>query len=403
MNTTKEKIESSFWELLKYCEKEQFKGYDPYDGLNSRLFQKLPFIPKIRICRLAWIQFFKRCPINFRTWVGIEPEYNPKALGLFLSAYSIMYKRDRNPQHLEKIKFFIHHLDQLESKGYSGACWGYHFDWESRAFFQPKFTPTIVASSFIANAFLDAYEATGDEKCLAKARSTCDFIQKDLNRTVFNENEFAFSYSPLDHSIVYNASLLGARLMARVYAHTGEKELLKDAYGVVNYCCNQQKADGSWSYGTLPFHQWIDNFHTGYNLECLADYGKYSGDQRFQSNLEKGFEYYIHHFFTEEGIAKYYNNSTYPIDIHAPAQLMITLEKLGKTDQHRELLDKVLSWTIDHMKDKKGYFYYQIGKRYRSKIPYMRWSQAWMLLTFVKYLDYTTNGGDCFNPKTVQA
>jgi hypothetical protein len=55
------------------------------------------------------------------------------------------------------------------------------------------------------------------------------------------------------------------------------------------------------------------------------------------------------------------------------------------------------------MKDKKGYFYYQIGKRYRSKIPYMRWSQAWMLLTFVKYLDYTTNGGDCFNPKTVQA
>jgi hypothetical protein len=396
LNYTVDHIRQSFQKLLHYCEKKEFKGYDPYDGLNSKLFQSLPLIPKIRFCRLAWIQFFKRSPINFRKLVGIKPAYNPKAIGLFLSAYVIMYKRERKPSQLKQINHFIKQLEELESKGYSGSCWGYHFDWESRAFFQPKFTPTIVASSFIANALLDAYEITGDQTLLTKARSTCDFILKDLNRTVFNENEFAFSHSPLDHSVVYNASLLGAKLLARVYYFTKEIALVNVAKSVVTYCCNQQKTDGSWSYGTLPFHQWVDNFHTGYNLECLADYTKFSGDKTYEPFIEKGFQYYINTFFTNEGVPKYYNNKTYPIDIHAPAQLMITLEKLDRFTTHKEKLDQVLSWTIANMQDKKGYFYYQIGKRYLSKIPYMRWSQAWMLLTFAKYLDHAIPDGHCF-------
>src|SRR5690606_19681049 len=137
------------------------------------------------------------------------------------------------------------------------------------------------------------------------------------------------------------------------------------------FCCNYQKEDGSWSYGTYDFHHWIDNFHTGYNLECIAEYSKYSKDASFEGNLEKGFDYYITTFFTEEGISKYYNRSIYPIDIHSPAQLVITLAKLGKFDEQKVLLDKVLNWTINNMQDENGYFYYQINKHFSSKIPYM--------------------------------
>ena len=38
------KIEDSFLKLAKYCEDADFKGWDPYDGLNSRLFQAIPFV-----------------------------------------------------------------------------------------------------------------------------------------------------------------------------------------------------------------------------------------------------------------------------------------------------------------------------------------------------------------------
>ena len=382
------KFHQSFKKLAFYCEAEQFRGYDPYDGLNSKFFQSLPLLPRSRIARLAWIQFFKRSPVNLRKFVGIKKEYNPKALGLFLSSYCNLYKHDQKPAHLERIKFFIEKIDACRSKGYSGACWGYNFDWESRAFFQPKFMPTIVASSFISNALLDAYEITKEEKLLTTARSTCDFILKDLNRTHNAAGNFAFSYSPLDNSVVYNASLLGARLLARVYSITKETALISESKKAVAFCCDHQKEDGSWSYGTLPFHQWIDNFHTGYNLECISDYMKYSRDISYSEILSKGFRYYIETFFTSEGIPKYYNNSVYPIDIHAPAQLVITLNKLGKMDAHKELMDKVMSWTVDNMQSEQGFFRYQVNKYVTSKIPYMRWSQAWMFISLSIYLNH---------------
>jgi rhamnogalacturonyl hydrolase YesR len=384
-------IQQSFDQLLAYCKKEDFKGYDPYDGLNSSLLQSMPFLYRSRLVRLAWIQLFKRSPLNLRPVVGVKKDYNPKALGLFLAGYCNLYRMNPGQEYLDQIHHFIDLIKQQASKGWSGVCWGYNFDWQARAFFQPKFTPTVVASTFIANALLDAYEITADEQLLRTARSTCDFILKDLNRTYDEHGDFAFSYSPLDKTVVFNASLLGSRLLARVYAFTGEKELIDQAQKSVSFCCRRQHADGSWSYGTLKFHHWVDNFHTGYNLECIADYMRFSGDDSYQQQVQTGFEYYINHFFTGEGVPKYYNNSVYPIDIHAPAEMVIALAKLGKFKEHKDLLDRVLTWTIKHMQSGKGYFYYQVNKYFSSRIPYMRWAQAWMFYALSTYLTYENN------------
>ena len=384
-------IQQSLLKLEAYCAKEQFKGYDPYDGLTSRFFQSVPGLSSSRFMRLAWIQFFKRSPVNLRPLLGVKKDYNPKALGLFLSGYCNLYQQQALPEYMEKINFLIKEIDELKSKGWSGACWGYNFDWQARAFFQPKYTPTVVASTFIANALLDAYEITGTPELLTTARSTCNFVLKDLSRTYDEKGNFSFSYSPLDKSVVFNASLLGSRILARVYSFTKEKELIEAAKKSVTFCCNHQKENGSWAYGTLPFHQWVDNFHTGYNLECIADYMKFSNDTTYQTQLDKGFDYYINTFFTTEGIPKYYNDSIYPIDIHAPAQMVITLAKLGRFKQHKVILDKILKWTINNMQSEKGFFYYQVNKYFSSKIPYIRWAQAWMFYALSTYKKFESN------------
>jgi hypothetical protein len=381
-----ELIEKSFSRLTEYCEKEEFRGYDPFDGLNSRFFKALPLISKNRFARLAWIQFFKRSPLNLRKITGVSKDYNPKALGLFLSGYCNLYKQSQEPGYTEKIKLFSAMLLERVNNNRSGACWGYNFDWQSRAFFQPENTPTVVTTTFIGNALLDAYGITGEENLLKTARSACDFIIHDLNRTYDDKGNFAFSYSPLDKTVVFNASLLASRFLARVYNLTLEKELLDNARRSVVFCCDHQKKDGSWSYGTLDFHRWIDNFHTGYNLECLSDYMRYSGDETFKENLERGFVYYVQTFFTDEGIPKYYNNSVYPIDIHNTAQLIITLSRLGKLQKHKSLADNVLVWTIKNMQSDKGFFYYQKNKYFTTRIPYMRWTQAWMFYAMSEYL-----------------
>lgn len=382
------KVKNSFEKLFEYCEKEEYKGYDPYDSLNSRLFYKIPLLSKNSLVKLAWTQFFKRSPINLRTLVGIDKEFNPKAIGLFLASFCNLYKIEANPAYLEKIIFFSDLLEELQNRSWSGSCWGYNFDWQARVFFQPKNTPTVVATTFIGSALLDAYEVTGDEKYLKIVRSSCDFILKDLNRTYDENNEgFNFSYSPFDNSVIYNASLLGSRLLSRVYSYTKEITLLEEARKSVLFVCRNQQVNGAWSYGRYDYQQWIDSFHTGYNLECISDYNKYSNSDEFAGCLTKGFDYYIDTFFTEEGIPKYYSNSIYPIDIHAPTQLIITLHKMGRYVEFKEMAQKVLTWTIDNMQSAEGgYFYYQINRFFTSKIPYMRWSQAWMFLALTIYL-----------------
>jgi hypothetical protein len=276
----------------------------------------------------------------------------------------------------------------LRTSGYSGNCWGYNFDWESKAFFQKKYTPTIVATSFVANSLIDAYEATLNRSYLDEAISSKDFFLRDLKRSYKNEN-FAFSYSPFDQTTVFNASLLGARILSRIYSYTKEEELIQTAKKAVAYCCEYQNADGSWFYSTLPFHQWIDNFHTGFNLECISEYSLFSGDDTFRSSFERGLKYYLSNFFEDDGRSKYYSNALYPVDIHAPSQLVITLAKSKAFDANLELIDKVIGWTIDNMQSSKGYFYFQKERFYTNKISYMRWSQAWIFYALAYYLQKT--------------
>lgn len=395
----RDKAVKSFLQLEQYCRKEEFKGWDPYDGLTSKVFRAIPVLSKKRLVRLIWIQFIKKMPFNLRSVLKIEKGFNAKGLALFISGYSTLSEIDTfKKEAIDQIKILADRVITLRTPGYSGNCWGYNFDWESRAFFQKKNTPTIVATTYVANSLLDAYEATKDKTYFDEAVSAKDFIIKDLKRTFKENGNFAFSYSPYDHTSVFNASLLGARFLSRVYSYTKDDGLIVLSKKAIAYCCDYQNADGSWFYSTLPFHQWIDNFHTGFNLECISEYGRYSGDNNFRHNFDRGLKYYLDTFFDEKGRSKYYNNSLYPIDIHAPSQLVITLSKANLFYTHKEIIDRVVRWTINNMQSPEGYFYFQKRKYYTNKTPYMRWSQGWMFYGLAHYLQnsdkYDFNEGE---------
>jgi hypothetical protein len=360
-------------------------GWDPYDGCNSLIFKYSP-LKFSKFLRLTWIQFFKRNPVNLRPLFLVKKGYNPKGLGLFLSAYCNLYITDPKKDYLKKINFLADKLLELKTSGYSGDCWGYNFDWQSRLEFMPDKTPTVVATSFVGYSLLDAYDITNEEKYLNSALSSCEFIINDLNRTQ-KEKGFIFSYSPLDEMRVYNASLLGSRMLARAYSYSKDKKLLELARESVIALIAVQREDGSWFYGEDKIQHYVDSFHTGYNLESISEYQKYSGDTTFNENIGKGIIYYLKNFFLQDGTPKYYDNKIYPIDIHCPAQLIAALSRLNVFSENIKLVEKVLIWTIRNMQNtKKGYFYYQLKKLKSSKIPYIRWGQAWMLYGMSFYL-----------------
>lgn len=384
-----ELITKSFDELNSYLKKkslqDRFKGYDPFDGLNSPVITK-SILGKSRLIRLAWIQFFKRSPINLRKLAFIKHGYNPQALGLFLSSYSLLYKKFKLPEDLETINYLVDKINETKISGYSGACWGYNFSWQARAFYQPLNTPMIVPTAAVFNGLLDANEILASNEVNDLALSTKEFVLNDLNRT-YEDKNFAFSYSPLDKTVVFNASLMASKILARIYYINNDNDLLPTIQASVKFCINNQHNNGSWTYGAKSYHQWIDNFHSGYNIECLVDISKYLGSEQYQENIDRGYNYYISTFFDEMGRSKYYSNKLYPIDINSPAQLLVVLATLNK---NKDLAELVMNWTSTYMQDGNGFFYYRKHQSYKNKISYLRWSQAWMHYGMAKYL-FETN------------
>lgn len=388
------RVVESFLKLKRYCESEEYKGWDPYDGLNSRVFNALPF-KKWNVARLIWIQGFKRSPINFRKLLLVPKQHNSKGLALFLSGYCNLYsvakKGDESFGSIidveQRIRFIADLLIERSNTNYSGACWGYNFPWQARlSFLFPKETPTIVATSFCVDGLLKAYEITKDERYLKSAKSATKFVVNDLNRTVLKKG-FLFSYSPLKgNDTVINASLLGAKILSQVYQYTKYEEHKELATETIKACCNLQSNDGSWVYGLMPVQSWIDSFHTGYNLDAIQTYQDITGDLTFNDNIKLGLKYYLQTFFLDDGTPKYYHNKIYPIDIHCPGQLLVTLSKTKSFTQNEALAEKVIQWTVNNMQDSKGYFYYQLKKGVSSKISYMRWSNAFMFNAISNYL-----------------
>jgi hypothetical protein len=371
--------------LLQYCRVRQWAGADPYDALNSKLVAALPFLD-YRLPRLALTQVVKRSPLNLRPFLLVPPGHNPKGVALFIRALLGLRRQGMGVQS-QDLDLLLELLRKLRSPDSRYWSWGYHFAWQSRTALFPLGTPNIICTTFAGHALLDAAASLSRPALVEMAVSAADFILETL---YFEEPGTVawFRYMPLAKSKVYNASLLGAAYLCRVAAVTGEKKYLEPALKAARYSASQQADDGSWSYGEHPTQGWIDHFHTGYNLSALRMISRQTGTREFDAGIEKGFRYYLEHFYLPDGTPKYYHNRTYPIDIHSSAQGILTLLEFGDLDPGNVAQAlKVCRWTLENMWDRRGFFYFQKHPYYTNRISFMRWSQAWMLLALSTLLE----------------
>lgn len=385
--TARELVAGSLRKLREYILNCDFAGYDPYDALNSPLF-RLPGLRSQKLPRLAAQQILRRLPMNLRPFLRIPPGKNPVTYGLCIQAFSNLALAFPNEKsvHEHYANKCLQALEHLQSRGYGGACWGYDFDWEARYASIPAYTPTIVATGMITNALFQHYAATKTIRSYDLCREAVGFITHDLHKS-YENGTFSYSYSPLDHQRVFNATMKGARLLAQVFSLTGEESLRDEARATVRYVVNHQNMDGSWGYAYGDTRTWVDNFHTGYILDCLDEFIALCGDDEFRPHLQRGVKYYLENLLAEGKIPKFYNNSIYPIDSTAAAQSIITLCRFGKV----ELATAVAAWMINHMQHPDGFFYYQRSSWFINRISYMRWSNAWMFAALSKLLMQLTD------------
>jgi hypothetical protein len=371
--------------LLAYCEARGWAGHDPYDALNSRLLSSLPWLDS-KPARLALTQTLKRFPVNVRRLLLIPESQNPKALALCVSATLKMPRRDV-PNGRALAAGLIDKISELRSKNVAYSCWGYNFPWQTRHTLIAAGAPNLVCTTFVAGALLDAYAELRDPRCLEMATSAATYIADELYSP---RGDWAFLRypTPSTETPIHNANLLGAALLSRAYRQTGEERFRQAALAVARYSASRQAHDGSWPYGETSTYAWIDNFHTGYNLEALDAIARELQTDEFDGAIRRGFKFYRSHFFRPDGSVRYYHDRTYPIDIHCVAQSIITLVKLRHLDRtNMATAHAVCGWALRHMWDARGFFYYRVQRSGTIRTSFMRWSQAWMLLALATLVD----------------
>jgi hypothetical protein len=373
--------------LLAYCRANQWAGYDPYDALNSRVFKTLPFL-NFKMARLLLTQAVKRCPVNFRPLLLVPKTPNPKGIALFLSSL-VRLSKIGVAQDRQEVRALADSILAMRSPRERYSCWGYNFDWQTRNELVPSRSPNIICSTFAANALLDAYEQMRDPSWLEAAVSAAEFI-RDVLYWREGTSVACFNYTPLVRSEIHNANLLGAALLCRVGGISGQRKFLQPALDAARYSVSKQRADGSWPYGEALHQEWIDNFHTGFNLVALNHIREYGETEEFDVAIHRGFAFYRAHFFRDDGAPRYYHDATYPLDIHSAAQSIITLVKFQDPEEENiNLAHSVLRWSLKNMWNARGYFHFQKLPLYTVRTSFMRWSQAWMLLALSTLLEST--------------
>lgn len=371
-------IESSLKKLQDYIEGQDYKGYDPYDALKSPLFN-LPVVRSNKLIRFGTQQLIKRFPINLRPLLLVPKGLNPVTLGLMIQGYAYHIKAypENKGEYIDRIKKLVKDLKKRVPEGYSGTCWGYDFDWEARHAKIPAYQPTVVATGIITNGLFQAWQITGLDSLKELILDSVPFILNDLNRTYDGET-FCFSYSPFDEQQVFNASMKGARLLAQAYSINKNIDYKETAKIAVQFVINHQNSDGSWFYSLSKKGDWVDNYHTGYVLDCLYDYMKFCDDDSFKTQYQLGYEYFKKTFIDKSGMPNFYSHKKYPADCTAASQTILTLVRNDDT----EPAQKVAEWMIEHMQAENGSFYFRKFRYYTLKTTFMRWSNAWMFVAF---------------------
>ena len=362
-----EALAGALGRIRAWGEARDWRGWDPYDGLNS------PAAPLLSlgtpIGRRVLMQAVKLSPLNLRRPLRIPPVHNAKAIGLVASGYSRLYAATGEVAAREQARRWLSWLCDHDTGGGEGLAWGYPFDVQTRFFEYRRGTPNTIATSFVAHAFLDARELLAEARWAEPAREAARFL---MSRMLVGDS---FRYVPGEDELVHNANALACAVLARAGRATRDESLSSAAADALATTLKAQRGDGSWTYSEGPRGKWVDNFHTAYVLESLAHCVDLL--PQVPEALDRGLDYWSRSLFLPDGTPKYEAQSTYPIDSHCYASALDAWVAVADVRPdwitHAERLARLL---IKRMLDAEGFIHFQQRRLWTSRVPFVRWTTA---------------------------
>ena len=365
--------------LHKWFIEAQYKGHDPY--LVEKFFGKYTYY------------YYKYSPFPKFMFFLIKKITIPKAIGLIIRGNVSLYKSTRDTSFLEENKKLIEILLDYKYDKFKNPSWGWPFEWHGGGIVYPKDYPIAVVSAEIGHAFLDHYECVQDKALLKTCQGIAKFLIEENGYKTYKDNICFHYVDLLPDVLVHNTNVYTASFLARLGMYDDEdySDLITKA---IKFTLSYQNDDGSWYYYAPPFlpsgekGMPLDNRHTGFTLMALKWTDEVFEVEGVKEAMDRGWIFYRDNFFAGAK-PKTSMDSIYPVDMHDVAQAIITSCEFDDTKQAKD----VAKWAFLNMSNQKDEFYYRKFENRLIKIPFFRWTQAWMYRALTLLHQKTTTLG----------
>jgi hypothetical protein len=266
------------------------------------LYYTSPLLGKLAVAPMIFCEAF----VPSARKLFWKPQRFPIADAHYAMGFAFLSQVLNDEQYYLRAVHFLEVLKETRCPGYDHYCWGYPFNWETRAGTLKQETPFITTVPYVYEAFRQVYEIDGNPEWKRIMLSIAQHALLDYQDFNTSPDASTCSYSPNgdDSSGVINASAYRAFLLTQAAADFSEEKYRTVAERNLNFVIQAQNADGSWYYSTDGQRDFVDHFHTCFVLKALAKIEALTGNRECTRAIERGVDYYVKNLLDSRGLPK---------------------------------------------------------------------------------------------------
>ena len=322
----------------------------------------------------------------------------PIADAHYSMGFAFLYETTGNFRYLERAIHFLNELTKSRCRDFKEFCWGYPFDWVTRAGVIEEQTPLITTTPYVYEAFLQVYVLDPSDERKRILESIARHASVDIKDFKTSETASSCSYSPFDKGGVINAAAYRAFLLTSASQVLLKEEYRRIAERNLNFVLENQNPDGSWPYAVDGVRDFVDHFHSCFVMKALAKIHALTGNEACLEGLVKGVAYYLKNLFAEDGLPKPFSKAprltVYKRELYDCAECInLCLLLRDRFPELERTLETVVKGILKDWIKPDGSFRSRRLRLGWDNVPMHRWGQSQMFRALALYLRETHSEG----------
>jgi hypothetical protein len=307
----------------------------------------------------------------------------PIADAHYAMGFALLARSHATEEYYHRAVHFLEVLKESRCPDYEDYCWGYPFDWETRAGTIREGTPLITTVPYVYEAFSQVYAIDADQRWLTIMRSIAEHALKDYRdlETAPDTASCAYTPAPDDPCGVINASAYRAFLLTKAGIELSQPQYLEVARRNLNFVLASQNTDGSWFYSTDGTRDFVDHFHTCFVLKALAKIEELTESYPCRNAIERGIGYYVKNLVDAEGLPLPFSKAprltVYRQELYDYAECInLAVLLRGRFPELDAILSSVVTDLLMRWQKKDGSFCARRLLIGWDNVPMHRWAQS---------------------------